>query len=242
MIDEAPGKQREMPQSQADTATALLGIDHLALRVVDPEGMAAFLGEYCEMQRAGSAEGFSVLSAPGARTKLFLFEADAPPAAGALDRVVLRVSDLDRAAALLPDAIEVRRVEPELAVFEGPEGLGLGLTSVLGGGVDYDVDHVVLRVMDPDETTIALAELGFVPRGGALHVADKRVLLETGMRSAGENERLSHIGVLVESVQAVREQALRGGLQFDELTLDPNRVGVYIRGPERIRVEYSERR
>ena len=95
--------------------------------------------------------------------------------------------------------------------------------------------------MDPDVTTIALAELGFVPRGGALHGADKQVRVRPGMRSAGENERLSHIGVLVESVEPVKGQALRGGLEFDELTLRPNRLGIYVRGPERIRVEYSER-
>ena len=231
-----------MTHPQANTATALLGIDHLALRVADPDEVAAFLGEHCGMQRAESAEGFSVLGPAGGRAKLFLFEADEPPAPGVLDRVVLRVSDLDRALALLPDRLEVDRSEPEVVAFEGPEGLGLGFTRVFGGGADYDVDHVVLRALDPDETTIAMAELGFVPRGGALHVADKQVRLRSGIRSAGEREQLSHIGVLVESVAAVRDQALRGGLEADELTLAPNKVGVYVRGPERIRVEYSERR
>jgi hypothetical protein len=157
-----------------------------------------------------------------------------------LERVVLRVSDLERASALIADLFELDRVEPGLVTFEGPDGLGLGLTSVLGGGVDHELDHLVLRVMDPDETTIALAELGFVPRGGALHVADKQLRLQSGMRSAGENELLSHIGVLVESVEAVRGQALRGGLEFDTLTLAPNKLGVYVRGPERIRVEYTD--
>lgn len=230
-----------MPQPQADTATALLGIDHVALRVVDPEAMAAFLSDSCGMEAAESAEGFTVLGPAGGRTKLFLFEADEPPAPGVLERVVLRVSDLEGALGRLPSGLDVERVEPELAAFEGPEGLGLGLTSVFGG-VDYDVDQIVLRVMDPDETTIAMAELGFVPRGGALHVADKQVRLRSGIRSAGEREPLSHIGVLVESVGAVRDQALRGGLQIDELTLAPNALGVYVRGPERIRVEYAERR
>ena len=230
-----------MPQPQADIATALLAIDHVALRVLDRERMAAFLSEHCGMQRTESAEGFSVLAPADARTSLFLFEAEEAPASGLLERVVLRVSDLERAAAQLADRLEVKQVEPELVTFEGPEGLGLGLTSVLGGSVDYDVDHLVLRVMDPDETTIALAELGFVPRGGALHVADKQLRLRPGMRSAGENELLSHIGVLVESVEAVKGQALRGGLEFDELALPPNELGVYVRGPERIRIEYSER-
>ena len=230
-----------MAQPGADNATALLAIDHLALRVGDRDGMAAFLCEHCGMQRAESPEGFSVLAPAGGRTKLFLSEADEPPAPGVLQRVVLRVSDLERASALLPNGLEVSHADPELAVFQGPQGLELGLTAVLGGGVDYDLDHLVLRVMDPDETTVALAELGFVPRGGGLQVADKHVRLQPGIRSTGENELLSHIGVLVESVEAVRGQALRGGLEFDELTLAPNKLGVYVRGPERIRVEYTER-
>jgi catechol 2,3-dioxygenase-like lactoylglutathione lyase family enzyme len=216
-------------------------MDHLALRVVDPEPMAAFLSEHCAMERGESAEGFTVLAPAGGRTKLFLFEADEPPAPGVLERVILRVSDLKGALGRLPRGLDVERADPEVAAFEGPEGLGLGLTSVYGG-VDYDIDQIVLRVMDPDETTIAMAELGFVPRGSALHVADKQVRLRPGIRSAGEREPLSHIGVLVESVDAVRDQALRGGLQIDELTLAPNELGVYVRGPERIRVEYAERR
>src|SRR3712207_424749 len=172
-----PRRRRAMPRPQADTATALLGIDHLALRVVDPEATAAFLCEHCGMERGQSAEGFTVLGPAGGRTKLFLFEADEPPAPGVLERVILRVSDLEGALERLPRRLDVERADPEVATFEGPEGLGLGLTSVFGG-VDYDVDQIVLRVMDPDETRIALAELGFVPRGGALHVADKQVRLQ----------------------------------------------------------------
>ena len=231
-----------MAQSLADTATALLGIDHVALRAADTDAMARFLCDHCGMERSESAEGYIVLQPLGGRTKLFLSEAHESPQPGVLDRVVLRVSDLDAALAALPRGLDVDQIEPEQAVFEGPEGLGLGLTRVFGGGVDYDIDHVVLRVIDPDETTIALAELGFVPGGGALHVGDKQVRLRTGIRSAEEHEPLSHIGVLVESVEALKGQALRGGLEFDELTLDPNRVGVYVRGPERIRIEYAEPR
>ena len=230
-----------MTQPGADTVTSLMAIDHLALRVADPDEMVRFVGEHCGMEATEADDGYAVVAAPGARTRLFISEADQPPDPGVLQRVVLRVHDLERALALLPDRAPVQQVEPELAVFEGPEGLELGFTSVFGGGVEYDVDHLVLRVMDPDETTIALAELGFVPRGGALHVGATNIRLTSGIRSAGENERLNHIGVLVESVEALRGQALRAGLDFDEFTLAPNALGLYVRGPERIRVEYAER-
>ncbi|HEV2723258.1 MAG TPA: VOC family protein [Thermoleophilaceae bacterium] len=230
-----------MTRPQADVSTSLLGIDHIALRVVDPDGLAAFLCDHLGMQRKETPDGLSLLGSPDAGTRLLLSKAEAPSDPGALERVVLRVSDLERALSLLPDKLDIEHAEPGLAVFEGPEGLGLGLTSVLGGGVDYDIDHVVLRAMNPDETTIALAELGFVPAGGALHVADKQVRVLSGMRSAGGPELLSHIGVLVQSVDAVADQAMRGGLVPDRLTLAPNRLGIYVRGPERLRVEYAER-
>jgi catechol 2,3-dioxygenase-like lactoylglutathione lyase family enzyme len=233
-------RRQEMTEPQGDTATSLLAIDHLALRVADPEQLGGFLCDHCGMQSAESEEGFSVLGAPGDSTKLFLFEADEPPHPGVLQRVVLRLSDLEQGLAMLPGKLEVHEIEPQLVVFQGPQDLELGFTSVLGG-VDYDVDHVVLRALDPDETTIALAALGFVPQAGALQVADKQVRLQSGIRSAGENELLSHMGVLVESVEAVRGQAWSAGYEIDELTLAPNKLGVYVPGPERIRVEYAER-
>lgn len=226
---------------QADTATELLGIDHVALRVPDPDQLTQFLCDHCDMQRGESEEGFSVLEPSDGGTRLLVSQADETPNPGMLQRLVLRVADLERALALLPRGLEVQQVETELAVFQGPQDIEFGFTWVPGGGVDYDLDHLVLRVMDPDETTIALAQLGFVPRGGALHVADKQLRIEPGIRSEGQNELLSHIAVRVESVDAVRGQVLRAGLEFDELTLAPNKLGVYVRGPERIRVEYTER-
>lgn len=229
-----------MTRPLADTATSLIAIDHVAVRVGDPDAVAGFLGEHCGMLRTVSAEDFQVLAAPGGVTKLFVFEAEDPPARGVLERVVLRVGDLERALWLLPDGLRVEQPEPETAVFEGPEGFGLGFTSVLGGGVDYDIDHLVLRVMDADETALALAELGFVPRGDTVQVGDKRVELRSGIRSAGGDEQLSHIGVRVESVEAVQAQALQAGFEIDRFTLAPNKLGVYVRGPERIRLEYAD--
>jgi catechol 2,3-dioxygenase-like lactoylglutathione lyase family enzyme len=211
----------------------------VALRAQDPDEIARFLCDYCGMERAEADEGFIILAAPGASTRLFVLPAHEATDPGVLQRIVLRVSDLDSALAKLPDRVAVNAEDPELAVFQAPQGLEIGLTPVFGGA-DYDVDHIVLRVMTADETTLALAELGFVPSGGALHVADKHVRVRSGIRSAGDNELLHHIGVLVESIEALRGQALRAGLEFDDLTLAPNRLGIYVRGPERLRVEYAE--
>ncbi len=227
---------------EAHRATAPLALDHVALWVGDRDAMAAFLCNHLGMQELERTEKFTLLGADARRGKLSLFPAEGPRDPGALLRVVLRVADLERALASLPASLEVERPVPETAVFEGPEGLGLGLTSVMGGGVDYDLDHVVLRVDDPDEATVALTELGFVPRGGALHVGDKQLRLEEDPALARERPLLNHIGLLVESVEAVEVQARQRGLEVEELADASNTVAVFVRGPERIRLEYIQAR
>lgn len=137
-----------------------------------------------------------------------------------------------------PDRIEVEHPEPGSRASKAARP-GLGFISVLGAGVDYDVDHFVLRVMTPDETALALAELGFgaerrrPPRRRHARPPASGNQVGRGQRAAG------HVGVLVESVEALKGQALRAGL---ELTLAPNWVGMYVRGPERLRGEYAEPR
>jgi hypothetical protein len=201
--------------------------------------MTAFFCAHLGMQRTDRTEALSVVRPPGGRTKLVVRDADGPTDAGVLERVVLRVSDLEQALSLLPDGLDVERVQPELAVFQGPEGVGLGLTSVLGGGVDYDLDGLVLRVADPDATLVALAALGFVPRGGALQVADRHVRLEPGLGSMGERPLFGYVGVLVESAEAVEAVAAQAGLEIVD-PHPPNQLALCV-GPERIGVEYSDR-
>jgi catechol 2,3-dioxygenase-like lactoylglutathione lyase family enzyme len=224
---------------QADLATSILSIDHVGVRAADREAMTGFLCTHLGMQRTDHTAVLSVLRPAGGRAKLVVWDAGGATDAGVLERVVLRVSDMGRALSLLPDGVEVEHVLPELAVFEGPEGLGLGLTPVFGGGVDYDLDGLVLRVTDPDETMLAFAALGFVPRGGALNVADRHLRLEPGPGAAGETQLLSHIGLLVESVAAVEAAAQRAGLEIVE-PHPPNQLALRV-GPERITVEYSDR-
>ena len=118
------------------------------------------------------------------RGKLTLFAAEGPRDPGALERVVLRVSDLDRALAALPGGLRGRPSRARLATFEAPEGLGMGLVEATGTDVEYDIDHVVLRVPDPARAGEGLAALGLVPEADdRLAVGDK--YLQLVRRSAG---------------------------------------------------------
>jgi catechol 2,3-dioxygenase-like lactoylglutathione lyase family enzyme len=221
------------------TGSDLLALDHVALAVADPAAMAAFLCDHVGMHELGcDPEGTVLGAAPGAAT-LTLAAAPGPREPGALGRLVLRVPDVERAIAALPAGTEVAGDRFERAEFEGPEGLGIGFTVVAGGGIDYDLDHVVLRVGDPEGTRVALAELGFVPRARALHIADKYVTLAASP-TATERPLLGHLGVRVESVEAVAELASARGLAI-EADGAPDALTVVLAGPEALRVRFVER-
>jgi catechol 2,3-dioxygenase-like lactoylglutathione lyase family enzyme len=224
---------------EAHSASAPQALDHVALRVADRDGMAAFLSEGLGIRVLERTEQLTVVGADAHQGKLFLLAADGPREPGVLARVVFRVADLDRALASLPRGIDVHRPLPETALFHGPEGLVLGLTQVLGG-VEYDLDHVVLDVAAPEDVTLALAELGLVPRGGALHVGDRQVRLEQRPVPPGERPLLDHLGLLVESVDAVAAQARQRGLEIDRAAEAIEKLAIFVPGPERIRIEYLE--
>ena len=95
-------------------------------------------------------DAFTLVGADARRGKLTLFAAEGPRDPGALERVVLRVSDLDAALAAAAGRSRRSTVRGDgRATFEAPEGLGLGLVAATGTDLDYDIDHVVLRVPDP---------------------------------------------------------------------------------------------
>src|SRR5438128_7904773 len=121
-------------------------LDHVALWVAGRDTLADFLTAHLGMHVIDKTDKFTLVGSDARRGKLTLFDAEGPRDPGPLERVVLRVDDLDAALAALPDDVEVERAGNDIATFDGPEGLGLGLTAKNGAsGPDYDIDHVVLR-------------------------------------------------------------------------------------------------
>lgn len=223
----------------AHAATDLLALDHVALAVSDRDAMAAFLCDHLGMHELHRTAESTLVAAEARAAKLALVAADGPTEPGALARLVLRVADFEGALASLPAPLQADESGPDIAAFDGPEGLGLALTPLAGGGIDYDLDRVVLRVSDPEEATIALAEWGFVPRGGALHVADKRVSFERG-DGAAQRSLLDRIAVLVTSVDAVAAQARQRNVDIEEDPEDSSSFSIVLPGPERIRLTFVE--
>jgi len=215
-------------------------LDHVALWVADRDALAGFLTDHLGMHEIDKTDKFTLVGSDARKGKLTLFDAEGPRDPGVLERVVLRVSDLESALAELPDEVEVERVSDRLATFQAPEGLGLGLTERQGDGPEYDIDHVVLRVPDPDRASEELSTLGFERHNGTLGVADKGLRLAGGGSAEGERPLLNHIALLVDSADELHEEAKRRGLDVADYVDAANTLAVFLWGPDRIKLEYVE--
>jgi catechol 2,3-dioxygenase-like lactoylglutathione lyase family enzyme len=216
-------------------------LDHVALWVADRDALEAFATRHLGMHVIEKTDRFTLVGADARRGKLTLFDAEGPRAPGPLERVVLRVQDLDAALAALPGDVEVDSSNG-VAAFDAPEGLRIGLVEAKGApGPDYDLDHVILRVPDPGSTAGELEELGFERHGeGRLTIDDKDVRLEAGDADAGERPLLNHIAVLVDSAEDVRAEAERRGVEVADFVDAPNTLAVFVWGPDGIKLEYVE--
>jgi catechol 2,3-dioxygenase-like lactoylglutathione lyase family enzyme len=212
-------------------------LDHVALWVEDRDPLADFVCSYLGMHVIERTDDFTLVGADALLGKLTLFAADGPRDAGALERVVLRVRNLEKAVEALP--VDVVVEEDSVARFDAPGGLRLGLVG-REDTTDYDLDHVVLRVRDPDQAAGELADLGFARWNGALAVADRHVRLEAGAAAGEEKPLLNHVALLVDSAGKVKEEAERRGLEITKVKDAANTIAVFVRGPDAIELEYVE--
>ena len=214
-------------------------LDHVALWVSKRETLALFLCNHLGMHVIERSDDFTLVGADARLGKLTLFEAEGPREPGVLERVVLSVSDLDAAVAALPADLP-REARDGLVTFEGPEGLGLGLTKADRPQVEYDINHVEVRVPDPARARAELEALGFEARGDALAIAEKELRVEVGERGDEERPLLNHIALLVDSAGEVRDEAGRRGLEIDKFVDAENTLAVFVWGPDGIKLEYVE--
>jgi catechol 2,3-dioxygenase-like lactoylglutathione lyase family enzyme len=169
--------------------------------------------------------------------KLTLFDAEGPRERGSLERVGLRVGNLDAAVSGLPQTAGVRR-ENGSASLEAPNGLPIVL--VERGGTDFDLDHVVLRLPDREAALGELQAMGFDSQNGALRVADRELRIVEGEVSDGGRPLLNHIALLVDSAGEVQRDAERRGFEIDDVKDAANTIAVFLRGPFGVRIEYVE--
>jgi catechol 2,3-dioxygenase-like lactoylglutathione lyase family enzyme len=212
-------------------------LDHVALWVDERDALAAFLCDNLGMHVIERADNFTLVGIDAKLGKLTLFDADGPRQRGALQRVVLRVGDLDAALESLP--LAVARREDGVAAFEAPAGLPLGL--VEAPGRDFDLDHVVIGLVDPDAAVACFEDLGFERRSsGSVGVGDRYVRVVRGSAADGGRPLLNHLALLVDDAHGVQDEAEGSGLEIDDVKDAKNTFAVFLRGPEGVRVEYVE--
>jgi len=221
-----------MPANFAPTS-----LDHVALWVDERQPLATFLCDHLGMHVIEQTDDFTLVGIDAKLGKLTLFDAEGPRQRGVLQRLVLRVSDVDSVVESLPFA--VARRDRGSAAFEAPAGLALGL--VEAAGRDFDLDHVVLGLVDPDAALTCLEEMGFERRpDGSVGVGDRYVRVVRGSATDGGRPLLNHLALLVDDAHGVQDEAEGSGLEIDDVKDAKNTFAIFLRGPEGVRIEYVE--
>ena len=220
-------------------------LDHVAYSLADRDTIADFATAHLGMHVIERTERFTLVGSDARHGKLTLFAAEGPRERGALVHVALRVPDLDAALARLPADAAPERPRPGEAYLDLPEGVRIGLVEA-ETAVEYDLDHVALLAPDPAATADEYERLGFAPAApgssgrARVEVGGAYVELERGDPGDPERPLLNHIAVLVDSAEEHIEQADELGIEVDDVVDAPNTYAVFLRGPERVRIEYVE--
>ena len=220
-------------------------LDHVAYWLADRDAVAGFAIAHLGMHVIDRTDAFTLVGADARRGKLTLFAADPPRERGALEHVALRVNDLERALAELPEGFDVERRREGEAYFELGEGVALGLVEA-DSDLDYDLDHVALRSADPQATAAEYGSLGFgaAPPGASrcprVEVGGAWIEFQPGEPGAPEQPLLNHLAVLVDSADEHEAAARDLGVEIDDVVDAPNTLAVFVWGPERVRIEYVE--
>ncbi|HEX6700385.1 MAG TPA: VOC family protein [Gaiellaceae bacterium] len=219
-------------------------LDHVAYWVVDRDALVDFVTTHLGMHVIDRTDRFTLVGSDARHGKLTFFEADGPRDQGALKHVALRVSDLDEALAALPGDARVERVDGA-AYFDVAEDVRLGLVEA-PTDVEYDLDHAALFATDPAEAARTYRGLGFNEaepgKSGAPRVEVGGAFVEFHAGKPGDPERplLNHLAVLVDSADEHLAEARDAGVEVDDVVDAANTYAIFLRGPDRVRIEYVE--
>ena len=175
---------------------------------------------------------FTLVGSNARHGKLTLFDAEGPRESGPLKHVGLRVSDLAAARAELPAGAA--------DVFDIGEGIHVTLVEA-PTEVEYDLDHVALRAVDPAATAEEYLRYGFEPAGPSrVEVGGAYLELHGGDPTQGERPLLNHLAVLVESADEIVADARELDIEVESVVDAANTYAAFLWGPDRVRIEYVE--
>lgn len=202
-------------------------IDHVALHVSDPERVAAALLARLPLRILEETDEFVLVGRRPELGKLTFVQTRGPREAGQLVRVAMGVP-----CAMASSSIDLTG-ELSLELVPGPrEG-------------EVDIDHVALRVPDPGASARAWCTLGFerTERVGPIErvrLGDAFVELHPGSPASTRRPLLSHIGLLVDSVDEAHESVLERDLEVVRLVDAESSRALFVAGPDGVEVELVE--
>lgn len=204
-------------------------LDHVALYVSDPQRSASALLARLPLRILEETDEFVLVGRRPELGKLTFFAAPEPREAGSLVRIGIAI----------PCAMASSRVD-----------LGEDLTVELVPGPrdgEVDLDHVALRVPDPDASARAWLDLGFqrAERVGPIErvrLGDAFVELHPGSPQPSRQPLLNHVGLLVESIEEARSGVAEAGLAIQRAVDAENSRALFVSGPDGVEVELIEHR
>jgi catechol 2,3-dioxygenase-like lactoylglutathione lyase family enzyme len=203
-------------------AVQLNKLDHVALWVSGRDSLAARLVAL-GLREIEHTDRFTLLGGDARGGKLTLFDAEGPRETGVLARIGLR----------LPGG-----------TGEDTD-VGEGLVLRLLPAEKVDLDHVTLRVPDPQASARRWLDYGLqaapATNGTArVELGDAFIELERGTASHSERPLLNHLGALVASAEEQRADAEEKGIEVVNVVDAPNTLAVFVRGPDDVTLEYIE--
>ena len=211
-------------------------LDHVAFWVADREPLADFATRHLGMHVIDRQDTFTLIGSDARHGKLTLFDAEGPRERGAIKHVALRVSDLEHARAHLPGGVD--------GEIDVGEGIRVKLVEAQTE-VEYDLDHVALYAVEPEQAAREYARLGFAPASpdadGNPRVEVGGAYVEFHAGDPGDPERplLNHVAVLVDSAEQHQREAETMGI-VERFVDAANTRAVFVWGPDRVRIEYVE--
>lgn len=202
-------------------------LDHVALRVTDPEAVASALLARLPFRVLEQSDEFILVGRSPDLGKVTLFEGPGPRERGSLVEIGIGI----------PCAAATTSMELD-------DGLRVALVPT-GPDDEVELVHVGLAARDPEASARAWTRLGLARAGrvGAIERVELgRACIELHPQAPGTAERplLDHVGLLVTSLEDVHRSVDDLGLEVTREVDAENSLALFVAGPDGVEVEYIE--
>jgi catechol 2,3-dioxygenase-like lactoylglutathione lyase family enzyme len=203
-------------------------LDHVALYVSDPEGVAARILSQLPFRVIEESDEFVLIGRDPELGKLTLFHADPPREAGVVRSVGIGI----------PAATVERIVDLD-------DGLRLELVPARPEG-EVELAHLAVLTPDPASSAKAWLEFGFEPAPKSssgvprVRLGAHSIELHVGTPEPTGRPLLNHLGLLVDSLDEARSSLDSMGVTVNREVDAENSRALFFDGPDGIELEYIE--